>query len=668
MKDSVKNGDVREHKNGMTKAEKPNGMPEKASAKHNTPEDSRKPESGEKKLFSDDKRKKAGVPVAAGMRLMTLLKPYWKQVALAGVALLGETAAGLAEPWPLKIVLDYVLPGNPKKMPAWLQSVLTHLAGTDRMAILYCALIAVGVIALVDAVSGYSEKYFTTSVGQWISHDLRSSLYGHMNRLSIAQHDEVRTGDLISRVTDDIDSIQSFISSALIGMSGDVLTILGMIVIMFFFDWRFTLIALSVTPPLFAVVFVYTRKIKKASRNVRKKESEMMSVAQEVLSSIRVVQAFAREGYEQRRFEDASLENVEMSLRARAIKARLAPFVDVIVAIGTALVLWYGARLVMAGTILPGTLVIFIWYLGNMYKPMRDLSKMTDTISKAVIGYERVQEVFETESSVRNLPNARNAPHFKGLIEFDRVSFGYQSERPILEDVSLRVEPGQMAALVGPTGAGKSTIIGLVARFYDPTEGVVKIDGKDIRTWKIQSVRRQMSFVLQETVLFRGPLWKNIAYGKPNASRAEITHAAEIANARAFIDRLPEGFDTIVGERGVTLSGGERQRVAIARAVLHDSPIVILDEPTSSLDASSELLVTEALGRLVKGRTCINITHHLATVQDADVIFVVKDSGIVERGTHAELLAKNGTYAELYAIQHSSPPPEEKTTGAPVQR
>lgn len=620
------------------------------------------------KTLSSSKRKKSRLPVAQSMRLVALLKPYWKQALLAIIALVGETAAGLAGPWPLKIVLDYVLPANPKKMPHWLAAIVRPLAGSNRIAILYAAIIAVAVIAIVDAVSTYSEKFLTTSVGQWIAHDMRRTLYYHIHRLSISQHDETRTGDLISRVTDDIDAIQSFISSALLGIGGDILTILGMVVIMLLFNWRFTLVALSVTPPLFIVVYVYTRKIKKAARDVRKKESEMMSVAQEVLSSIRVVQAFAREDYEQKRFEGASLENVEMSLRARAVKARLAPFVDVIVAIGTGLVLWYGARLVLAGTILPGTLVIFIWYLGNMYKPMRDLSKMTDTISKAVVGYERVREVFETESRVKDLPGAKAAPRFKGLIEFDHVSFGYQTEREILEDVSLRIEPGQIAAIVGPTGAGKSTIISLVARFYDPTSGVVKIDGRDIRSWKIQSVRRQMSFVLQETILFRAPLWKNIAYGKPNASRAEIIRAAEIANARGFIDKLPDGFDTLVGERGVTLSGGERQRIAIARAVLHDSPIVILDEPTSSLDASSELLVIEALNRLMKGRTCINITHHLATIQNADIIFVVKDSGIVERGTHAELIKAAGTYAELYSIQNSSPSPEKRPAEAAAER
>jgi len=415
------------------------------------------------------------------------------------------------------------------------------------------------------------------------------------------------------------------------------------------------LIALSVAPPLFVVVYVYTRKIKKAARDVRKKEIELVSTVQEVLSSIRVVQAFTREKYEQKRFETTSLENVEMSLQARAIKARLSPFVDIVVAVGTCLVLWYGARLVLSGQMLPGSLVVFVLYLGNMYKPMRNLSKMTDTISKAVVGYERTREVLETDSKVKDSPNAKKAPRFKGLIEFQDVSFSYTPDVPVLNGVNIRIEPNQVVAFVGPTGAGKSTIISLVARFYDPVSGVVKIDGADIRNYKLHSLRKQMSFVLQDTLLFRAPLWQNIAYGKPEASRAEIIKAAELANATEFIDRLPEGYDTMVGERGVTLSGGQRQRIAIARAVLRDSPILLLDEPTSALDASSEQLVVEALSRLMEGKTTIVIAHHLATIQKSDVIFVIKDCVIAEQGTHEELIKKGGVYSELYGLEGSVP-------------
>jgi ATP-binding cassette, subfamily B, bacterial len=580
--------------------------------------------------------------------IAALLRPHWRAISLAFVAVVGEICADLLEPWPLKMVIDYVL--QSKKMPDWLAGMVSKVAGHDPIAVLNAAVIGVAVIAIIGAISTYAEKYLTTSVGQWVTHDLRRTLYHHIHRLSLSQHDGTRVGDLIGRVTSDIEAIQSFIVTALLGSVVSVLTLLGMVGVMFYLNWRFTLIALSVAPALFGLVFYYTRRIKKASREVRKKESELVSVVQEVLSSIRVVKAFSREEYEQERFETQSLENVEIALRARTIKAKLSPLVDVIVAVGTCLVLGYGARLVLSGGMTTGSLVVFIFYLGKMYKPMRDLSKMTDTISKAFVGYERIVEVLQTESQVKDLPGARNAPKFKGEIEFENVSFSY-TEQQILRELSFTIRAGQVAAFVGPTGAGKTTIISLVARFYDPTNGVIKIDGRDIRTCKLQSLRGQMSFVLQETLLFRAPVWQNIAYGKPQASRAEIIKAAEIANAAEFIDKLPNRYDTLLGERGVTLSGGQRQRIAIARAVLRDAPILILDEPTSSLDASAETLVVEALDRLMKGKTCIVIAHHLSTIRNADIIFVVKDGAIAEYGTHSELLEAGGIYSELFNAQ-----------------
>jgi len=284
---------------------------------------------------------------------------------------------------------------------------------------------------------------------------------------------------------------------------------------------------------------------------------------------------------------------------------------------------------------------------------MRELSKMADTVSKAVVGYERIQEVLEIESRVRDRSRARRAPRFKGKIEFDHVSFSYDGGQAVLKDISFRIEPGQVVAIVGPTGTGKTTIISLISRFYDPRSGQVKIDGTDIRRYTQKSLREQISFVLQETLLFRAPVWQNIAYGKPDAPREQIIRAAQLANAHEFIEKMPEGYDTMVGERGVTLSGGERQRIAIARAIIRNTPILILDEPTSGLDAASEQVVIEALSRLMEGKTSVVIAHHLDTVRHADVIFVFKESELVERGTHEELLAAGGVYAELYRIQTS---------------
>jgi subfamily B ATP-binding cassette protein MsbA len=593
------------------------------------------------------------------LSIIGLLRPHWKALTLALLAVAGEAATDLLEPWPLKIVLDYLL--QSKHPPGWMSAMVGWI-GQDKLAVLNFAVLAVAVIAVVGALSSYLEKYVTTSVGQWVMHDLRRTLYHHIHRLSLAEHDEKRTGDLIGRVTSDIEAIQNFITTALLGILTSVLTLLGIIGVMFYLNWRFSLISLSVAPVLFLVVYLFTRRIKKASRDVRKKESELLSIVEEVFSSIRVVKAFAREDYEERRFERQSLENVEMALLARSIKMKLAPIVDIIVATGTCLVLGYGARLVLAGQLTAGALVVFLLYLGKMYKPMRDLSKMTDTISKAAVGFERIREVLETESGMRDLPGARRAKRFKGKIEFDKVSFGYNPDQLILKDLSFEIEPGQVAAFVGPTGGGKTTIISLVARFYDPLSGEVKIDGTNIRNYTMKSLRQQVSFVLQETLLFHAPIWQNIAYGRPEANRAEIIRAAKLANAHEFIDEMPEGYDTMVGERGVTLSGGQRQRIAIARAVIRDTPILVLDEPTSGLDAASEQAVFEALDRLMKGKTCIVIAHHLATIRRAKIIFVVKDNTLVERGTHDELLAAGGLYSELYEIQFRREDPQAADT------
>ena len=583
------------------------------------------------------------------LTIKDLLKPHSKILALGLVAVIGEGVANLLQPWPLKIVLDNVL--KSREIHGWLNGFIQSTVGPDRLAALEFAAVAVLAIALLDAVCSYTEKYVTTSVGQWVTHDLRLMLYHRIQRLSLAYHDQTQTGDLLSRVTSDIDAIQSFIASGLLTALVNSMTLVGMVSVMFYINWRFTLIALSVAPVLAAVVFTYTRRIKKASRQVRKKEGEIVSVIQEVLSSIRVVKAFAREDYEERRLEEESLEGIEIALRARGLKAKLAPFVDIIVAIGTAMVLWFGARMALNGTLSAGSLIVFIFYLGKMYKPMQELSKMTDAYSKASVGYERIKEILDTEGEVKDIPGARRAPYFKGRIEFDRVNFSYSPDVPILKDVSFQIEPGQVAALVGPTGAGKTTLIGLIPRFYDPTSGVVRIDGTDVRQFRQKSLRQQISLVLQETLLFHGPIWNNIAYGKPSASRGEIFRAAELANAHEFIEKMPDGYNTIVGERGMTLSGGQRQRIAIARAIIRDTPILILDEPSSGLDAASEKLVFEALDRLMENRTTIVIAHRLSTIRRANVIYAVKDGAIVEHGTHEELLKLGGLYAGLYELQ-----------------
>ena len=579
-----------------------------------------------------------------------LLRPHRSALWLGLLATFGESVTDALQPWPIKILLDNVLGGKPLHIRY--VDFTYHVGKAKQHNLLLWLCGAVLVIAVLDAICTYGEKYVTTSVGQWVTHDLRRRLYAQVQRLSLAYHDQSQTGDLISRVTSDIDSVQTFIVSGLLSIVVDIMTLLVMIAVMFHVNWRLTLVALAVVPPLFAVVYSYTRSVKKASREVRKREGRMISVVQEVLSSIRVVKAFSRERYELKRLEGESLRTVEAALAARKMKSRLTPIVTLITAVGTCGVLYVGGLSAIKYGVTGGTIFLFLAYISKMYKPMQDLSKIMDTYSKADIGYERIMEVVGNDSELHDDPHAGNLPPVKGAITFEHVDFWYSEKQPVLRDVNLRVEPGTTVALVGPTGSGKTTIVNLLARFYDPVHGRITIDGIDIREVRQSSLRSQISFVLQDTVLFSGTIWDNIAYGKAKAKDSEVIAAAEAANALEFINKLPDRFDAVVGERGVSLSGGQRQRIAIARAIIRNSPILVLDEPTAALDAGSEQLVFEALDKLKQGRTSIVIAHRLSTIRSASNIFVVRDGQIVETGSHEELINKEGgVYRELHDIQ-----------------
>jgi subfamily B ATP-binding cassette protein MsbA len=592
-------------------------------------------------------------------QLLRLVRPYRWMLIVAFLLMLVEGAADLLDPWPLKIVIDYVL--GDKTMPAWL-AAYPAISG-DRLMLLTATALAVIVITVLGSFASYWESYLTTTAGQHVMHDLRHAVYHHVQRMSLQFYEKQQTGDIIVRLTSDIDAAQDFVSSVLLGILLDVLTLAGILGVMFYLDWHLTLIAISVTPVLGLVVFSLTRRIKKAAREVKKRESDLASVVQESITSVRVVKAFSGEDFEEARLDRQSLAGVAAALRARSYKARLSPLVDVIVAAGTCLVLLVGARLVMSNTLTAGSLVVFIAYLSRLYKPIKDLSKMTDTLSKAAVAFERIGELMNAEAQTTDLPGACEAPALKGAIAFDRVTFGYDPERPILRDISFSIEPGQNAALVGLTGSGKSTLVSMIPRFYDPQAGQIRIDDTPIDCFTLRTLRDQISVVLQESVLFRTTIAQNIAYGSPNATREDVIKAAQAANAHEFIARLPDGYDTVVGARGETLSGGQRQRIAIARAIIRHTPILLLDEPSASLDAESEELIFEAINRLMEGRTSITIAHRLATIRRADVIFVLDDGRIVERGTHEELLAANGEYARLHRIQFQTSADERTAAG-----
>ena len=581
------------------------------------------------------------------LSIARLLRPYWPLLVIAFIAMLLEGGASLLEPWPLKVIFDHVLGAKPASgFSARL------ISGSEPLRVLNIAIVALMAIAVVGAISSYTQKYLSATVAKRVGFDLRHLLYHHVQRMSLSFYEHRQTGDMVVRLTSDIDAAEEFISSAVLGIALHLLTLIGMLGVMLYLDWRFALIGLSVAPVLFVVVYRITRRIKRTTRAVKQKESELASAVQESIASVRVVKAFAREEWEEGRLDEHSQASVALALAARSIKARLPPLVDIIVAIGTCLVLWVGVRLVLTNQLTAGALLVFVIYLGKLYKPMKDLSKTADTLSKAAVSFDRVAEILALDSQVPELPGARPAPRFAGDIRFTNVTFGYSADHLVLKGVDLSIERGQRAALVGLTGSGKSTLIGLIARFHDTVGGSVSIDGRDVRQYTLASLREQVSFVLQEPILFRATIAQNIAYGRPGASLDEIARAAQLAHAHEFVTRLPRQYDTVVGERGDTLSVGQRQRIAIARAIIRDAPILLLDEPSSALDSESEEYVFQGLSHLMRGRTSLTIAHRLATVRNADVIFVLDDGVIRERGTHEQLLARRGPYARLYRIQH----------------
>lgn len=579
-----------------------------------------------------------------------LIRPYRGSLLIILLAMLVETAMSLATPWPLKIILDNVVGSH--KLSPWLVDLLRPwMDGKHQLHIAALAAFAYVIIALLGALATYIDNYYTESVGQYVAHDLRMRTFNHLQRLSLGYYSTHQTGTLLSTITTDIQTIQGFASSSTLSILVDLLTIVCMLVLMFWLNWDFTLIAVGVTPFLLLFVSRFKKAVKKATHEVRKEQAEIVAVVQQGLESMQAVKAFGRQDLEQEELREVSHATVSAALKARSIKALLSPVVTVTVAICTAVVLWRGAYLILAGVMTVGALTVYLSYPSKFFKPVKDLATTTNAIAQAAVGVERIRAILDTDTVIPEKPNAIEAPPVRGELVFEHVAFGYDVKNPVLSDVSFTIKPGQLVGIVGPTGSGKSTVVSMIPRFYDPTKGTIKIDGYDVRDLKLKSLRDQIGYVLQETVLFRGTIAENIAFGRPGASREEIIKAAELANAHEFISKMAQGYDTMVGERGSTLSGGQRQRIGIARVMVRNNPILLLDEPTAALDSESEKLVIEALERLMKGRTVITIAHRLTTIRDADQIIVVSDGVVAENGTHDELMAKNGIYADLHRTQ-----------------
>ena len=583
----------------------------------------------------------------------SMIRPYRRWLIIVFAAMMVETLMSLASPWPLKVVLDNALGHD--KLPGWL--VWVHDLGIDRdtMGLALFAGLATIVIAILDSVASYIDNYYTESVGQWVAHDLRIRIYDHLHRLSLGYYSTHQTGALLSTLTSDVSTVQDFASSATLSIVVDMMTIVGMLGIMFWLNWDFALIAVGVTPFLLLFVMRFKKAVKEATRDVRKRQSEIVAVAEQGLGSVRSVSAFDRQDLEASRMDQASRATVTAALRARRVKSLLSPVVTIVVSFCTAFVLWRGTALIVTSVMTVGALTVFLAYLAKFFKPVQDLAKMTNTIAQTAVGLERIQSILSADDVIPEKRGAVAPAPFKGNIVFEHVAFGYDKDNPVLRDVSFAIKPGQIIGVVGGTGSGKSTIVSLIPRFYDPTGGRVLIDGVDVRDYQLHPMRRQIGFVLQETVLFHGTIRDNIAYGHPGISTEdEVIAAAKLANADEFIARMPLGYDTVVGERGDTLSGGQRQRIGIARAVIRNNPILILDEPTAALDTESERLVIEGLERLMKGRTVITIAHRLSTIRDADNILVLQNGVVAEQGTHDQLLAGNGLYADLYHVQFAA--------------
>lgn len=588
-------------------------------------------------------------------RVLGYLRPHRRALTWSLVQVMVVSAFELLKPWPLKIVIDSVLghqPGPFEWSAGWSPPELL-LAACAAFVVIHAAIGALAVLS----------NYTTIGIGQAMVAALRGDLYAHLHRLSLGFHSRARVGDLLYRVTADTLALQTLTMNCLFPAVTAVVTLAGMGAIMLALDWKLTLLSLGICPLLLLVIARLDSRVTRAAGDARDRDSEVYALVQRSMSAMRVIQAFTREDDEHRRFMAASGRSLAAGRRLYTLQSAYSSAVGVLIALGTAAVVWVGARHVMDGSLTLGSLVVFISYLASLYGPLYSMFHTWGLAQGSRVGVERVFEVLDLEHAVPDGRREFPAAGARGAVAWEDVSFGYVPGRRVLDGVSLAVRPGWKVAVVGPTGAGKSTLLSLLPRFYDADAGRVLIDGVDVRDYRLGALRRQIAMVLQPPMVFPASLRENIAFGRPDARPDEIVAAARLASIHEAIEALPQGYDTLVGEQGVTLSEGEKQRVTIARALLRDSPILILDEPTSSLDGETEALIMQGLERLTAGRTTFIIAHRLSTIRKADLIVVLRDGGIVEQGTFETLMDAGGSFASLYRAQAWLP--EEAELGAP---
>lgn len=565
-------------------------------------------------------------------RLLLFIKPYIPRLIMAIICIILAAGANLYVPWIIKDLIDKVL------------------AQKDMMTL---NLLGIGIIVVFffRGIFYYGQTYLVSYIAEKVIIDIREVLYKKFQQFQLAYYETKQTGTIMSYITNDVAALQVALVDSLIDMVTESSIFIGSVCMMFYLDWKLALITTIVVPLIGQAMKIFGRKLKKNGAVVQQRTADITSLLQESISAERVIKSFVREDYEIKRFQRQNYLNFKANMKGVQLMSLLTPTVEFLAAVIVTLILWFGGYQVVHGNLTAGSLVAFLTYAVNLANPVKRISRVFGTVQKAMAAADRVFSVLDTNEEIKDKEDAVDLPDVNGSVEFKDVSFAYNTKHTILKNLSLRADPGQVVAIVGPSGAGKTTLINLIPRFYDVTAGSVCVDGIDVRNIKLNSLRGQIGIVPQETMLFSDTIMHNIRYGRLEATDEEVVKAAKAANAHDFIMGLSEGYQTKIGERGITLSGGQRQRIAIARAILKNPRILILDEATSALDTESEELVQEALDKLMIGRTSFVIAHRLSTILQADKIIVLERGKMVESGTHSELLAKNGLYSHLYNIQ-----------------